>query len=195
MSLSQLEEVPVASLAVEEEASIAAPVRQPSYQPYKWQFLNRVLDIVDGITRGKAGLLQRLTTFLFIGGLGALVNLAVYYLVFNVIGWPAQEFVRMVLAWALATEISLMANFIANDLVTFRNLPGHERAWWQRCVRFHVTSLSGSVLTFLIQSSLSTFAHITPIVAQAIALVIVTFYNFSIHHIFTYREAKLKPAK
>ncbi len=31
-----------------------------TYQPYPWQLANRVLDFVDGKTRGKAGQIQRI---------------------------------------------------------------------------------------------------------------------------------------
>src|SRR4051794_15875286 len=54
----------------------------PSYQPYAWTFLNRVLDLVDQKANGRAGWLQRFISYLFFGGLAALVNLATFYIMY-----------------------------------------------------------------------------------------------------------------
>ncbi|SRR5579875_279312 len=166
-----------------------------SYQPTRWAFVNKVLDIVDALTGGRAGWVQRFFTFAFIGGCAALVNIAVFYLVFDVIAQPSNEVARNIIASIFAAEISIMANFIPNDYFTFRHLAGHKRSWWARCLRFQMTAASGSILTFVIEFSLSHLLTVRPIFAQAIALIIVLFYNFSFHHIFTYRRVKHAPGK
>jgi len=191
MSECNLEEVPVVS-GMQEETSIS---RLPSYRPYPWTFANRVLDIVDNVTGGRAGVCQRFVTYVFIGGFAALVNLAVFYVIFYHAGLPFNDIVRNVIAWLFAAEISILANFIPNDFVTFRHLPGRARSWSDRCVRFHITSIGGSVLTFLIQFGLTHIGRVPAIAAEAVALILVLFYNFSFHHIFTYRHVKLQPAK
>ncbi len=114
--------------------------RLPSYHPTAWAFVNRVLDIVDTKTGGRAAWCQRFFMFAFIGGFAALVNMTVFYLVFYVIALPVNE--------------------------------------------------GGNVLTFVIQFTISHLLHMQPIIAQAIALILVLFYNFSFHHIFTYRHIK-----
>ncbi len=162
----------------------------PSYRPTAWAAVNHVLDTIDHMSGGRAGWFQRFFTYLFIGGAASLVNLAVFYLVDYRLGLPVNGVVHNIIASVLACEISIMANFIPNDRFTFRGLPGYERSWWQRCMRFHITSLSGSILTFLIQFAFSYVGHVPPIFAQAAALILVLFYNFSFHHIFTYRRVK-----
>jgi putative flippase GtrA len=169
---------------------VTPAARLASYRPTQWTFLNRVLDIVDDVTGGRAGWCQRFFTFAFIGGIGALINMAVFYIVFDIVAQPANETVRNVVASVFAAEISIMANFMLNDFFTFRHLPGHQRTWLARCMRFHVTAIGGTVLTFLIEFSTSHLLHVRPIYAQAIALIIVLFYNFSFHHLFTYRHVK-----
>ena len=169
---------------------VAPAPRLPSYHPTAWAFVNRVLDIVDTITGGRATWCQRFFMYAFIGGFAALVNIAVFYLVFYVIALPVNETIHNVIAAVLAAEIAIMANFVPNDFFTFRHLPGHRRSWVARCMRFHITSVGGNVLTFVIQFTISHLLHMQPIIAQAIALILVLFYNFSFHHIFTYRRVK-----
>ena len=184
--LEQNSEVSESSYAQE----VPVAPRSASYQPTGWAFVNRVLDIVDNVTHGRAGLCQRFFMFAFIGGLAALVNIAVFYIVFDVIKLPVNETIHNVIASVFAAEISIMANFVPNDFFTFRHLAGHQRSWLARCLRFHITSVGGSLLTFVIEFSLSHLLPVRPIIAQAIALIIVLFYNFSFHHIFTYRHVK-----
>src|SRR5579883_1847381 len=167
----------------------AKPAR--SYQSYSWDLLNRVLDVVDDKTNGRAGWLQRFVSYLFFGGAAALVNLAVFYIMFYHVAAslnPAPA--RNILSYIFAAELSILANFIPNDRFTFRHLPGASRPWIQRCLRFHMTTIVGSLLTFLIEFALSTFTHTQPIIAEAVATLLVLIYNFSFHHIFTYRHVK-----
>lgn len=166
--------------------------RLPSYQPTAWAFVNRALDIVDTLTGGRAAWFQRFIMYAFIGGFAALVNMAVFFVVFYVIALPVNEPIHNVIASAVAAEISIFANFVPNDYFTFRRLPGHKRSWIARCMRFHITSFGGIFLTFVIQFSISHGLRVQPIISQAIALILVLFYNFTFHHIFTYR--RLKPA-
>lgn len=189
MKQSLLEHDLESSASLGRQETPLAP-RLPSYHPTAWAFVNRVLDIVDTMTGGRAGWLQRFFIYSFIGGCAALVNMAVFYLVFYMIALPVSEALHNVIASAFAAEISIIANFVPNDYVTFRHLPGHQRSWSERCLRFHITSASGIVLTFVIQFTISHWLHMQPIIAQAIALILVLFYNFSVHHLFTYRHVK-----
>jgi putative flippase GtrA len=167
-------------------------LRLPSYRPTPWRVMNSLLDTVDGATRGRAGWVQRFVLYLFIGGSAAVVNLVVFYLVFYRIPLPVHTAVHNVIAEGLAAEISIMANFIPNDFFTFKYLPGHARSWGARCLRFHITSIGGSILTLLIEFTLHYLAHVPALVAQAVALMLVLVYNFSFHHIFTYRKTTPK---
>lgn len=189
-----------------QEAIPATPFAKPqSYHSTSWGVVNSLLDRVDTLTHGRAGLLQRFSSFVVIGGLAAVVNLVVFYLAFYHIPFPASvgTVLPNITASALAAEISIMANFILNDRFTFRYLPGRNRSWLTRCARFQMTSVTGSILTFLIEFGLTPLVHTffvragssilaahAEFVAQAVAIIIVLFYNFAIHHLFTYRHVK-----
>lgn len=164
------------------------PVR--SYHPTHSALVNRTLDTVDRVSHGKAGMLQRLFSYLFIGGCAALVNLAVLRIFYYNIRWPANDAVRFIWASAWAYEISIFANFVPNDYITFRHLAGHQRSWLARCLRFHITSIGGIIVTFAIAGGLKFGLHVDAFIAQAIALLIAVVFNFTFHHIFTYRHVK-----
>ncbi len=169
--------------AVHASAS-AGVIAEQSYYDTRWPQVNRALAIADTLTHGRAGLLQRLASYLVIGGTAAVVNLVilaifVHYGSANVLWyWLAANVV--------AYEVAIMVNFIPNDYFTFSHLAGHERSWLARCLRFHITSLSGVLVTFILSTILFHLLGLPPLVAQAIALIIATAYNFTVHHLFTY---------
>ncbi len=180
------------NLSIQSSGTVLTPSRSlPSYQPYRWNVLNQVLDIVDARTKGRAGWLQRLVSYLFFGGAAALVNLAVFYIMFyHVLARLDPVPLRNIFSYIAAAELSIIANFIPNDRFTFNRLPGARRPWLQRCLRFHMTTVVGSLLTFLLEMSFSSFIHMEPILSEATATLLVLIYNFSFHHIFTYRHIK-----
>lgn len=167
----------------------ASPASRHSYHPTRWPFVNHLLDHVDSMTRGRAGQIQRFVTFAFLGGWASLVNLAIFSFMLSR-SVPSNYEARYMLAFLLASEISIIVNFSLNDYFTFRHLPGHARSWWARCARFHMTSVSAILLTLLINFALSHGLGIHAILAQALAILIVLFYNFTVHHVFTYRHIK-----
>lgn len=164
-----------------------------TYHPTRWPFVNNLLDIVNSVSGGRAGQLQRFISFAFFGGLAALVNLGVFYVVYYHSGkliTISNSNLLYLIAYVIAAEISIVANFSLNDYFTFRHMPGHARSWKVRCARFHVTSVSGIILTFLIGFGLHSGLRINPVLSQGIAILIVLFYNFAAHHFFTYRHVK-----
>lgn len=181
-------------LSTSPKLAVATPVpavSSPSYQPYPWSLANQILDLIDVKTNGHAGQVQRVFSYLLFGGMAALVNLVVFFLMYHfVLPTLDPAWMRNTLSYIVAAECSIVANFIPNDRFTFNTLPGAKRPWLQRCMRFHMTCIVGSGLTFLIEFALSTFTRTEPVVAEAIATLIVLIYNFSFHHIFTYRRIR-----
>lgn len=168
--------------AIRRSAPLAAPTQ--SYYDTRWPLVNRALAITDTITQGRAGLLQRLSTYLVFGGTAAVVNLSILAIFFH---FGSEKVLwYWLVANVVAYEISILANFIPNDYFTFRHLAGHNRSWLARCARFHVTSLSGVVVTFILSALLFHLLGLPALVAQAIALILATAYNFTVHHLFTY---------
>ncbi len=193
--LLELEEENTAKLRVSGRGVRASSSahRLPSYHPTRLKFVNAILDLADNVTGGRAGWLQRLSTYLCIGGFAAVVNIVIFSLVLYRVPLPFPWMtynIHNILANVIAAEISIMANFIPNDYFTFRHLPGHSRTWLQRCMRFQMTAISGSVLTILLEFTFVSFLHVFAILAQALALILALVYNFTAHHVFTYRHIK-----
>ncbi|HUY76153.1 MAG TPA: GtrA family protein [Ktedonobacterales bacterium] len=170
------------------QAYPAPTVPGRSYEPTRWDVVNGLLAWTDDLTHGKAGLVQRLFTYLLIGGTAALVNLGILAILYDL--GNRNNLLYYIFANAVAYEISIMANFVPNDYFTFRHMAGHQRSWAARCLRFHITSIGGIIVTFAISTGLKIGFHLTSerdlLIAQAIALIIAVFFNFTVHHLFTY---------
>ena len=193
---SNVEEIIDPSLEVVEEIAeimdqVAPAALVPSYQSTPWNAVNLLLDRVDIVTGGRAGSLIQFGSFLFIGGTTTILNLIILYVILNFISFPSNlAFFHNLIGSASGSELSLLANFALNDRFTFRHNPGHERSWFARLSRFHATAIIGILLTIGIQTTLITFLHLNALIAQAIAVIIVLFYNFFFHQFFTYRRLK-----
>jgi putative flippase GtrA len=161
----------------------------PSYSPTKWDFLNNILDRVDVITKGRAGSLMMFATFLIIGGFTSLINIGIAMVVWDLF-LPTSNALTNLVGTVVGIEISLVVNFIFNDKFTFNNAPGHDRPWIVRFFRFHATGLVGVLLTISLQSVFVDFLNLNKTIALAISIIIVLFYNFTFHQIFTYRRVK-----
>jgi putative flippase GtrA len=174
---------------------MAPPRSLPSYHPTRSAQVNRALDLADQLTGGRADWVQRFVSYSFIGGCAAVVNLVIFSLMWQVAPLPFdthiwwQDGLKWFTAFVVAAEISIFANFIPNDYFTFRHLPGHQRAWVARAARFHLTCMPGALLTGAI-SGAAHFARIQATLGQAIAIAIVFLFNFTFHHVFTYRHVK-----
>jgi putative flippase GtrA len=160
---------------------------QKSYSPTGNAYVDAALELIDRLTRGRADWFQRAFSYLLIGGFSVAVNLAVFSLVYYRLSWPAGQQLRYAFAFAAASEVSILANFFPNDAITFRHLLGHTRPWLVRCIRFHGTYLLGTLLQLLLSFSLHLLGS-PAVFAQALAIALVTAFNFAFHHNFTYRR-------
>jgi putative flippase GtrA len=180
----------VSARAASESQSKSRP--RPTYHPTGIKLADRALDLADELTNGRADWIQRFFSYSFIGGVAALINLLTLGLVLNNVPIPGVSHdVHYAIAFIIATEVSLMANFIPNDRITFSRLPGHSRSWLARCIRFHMTGVGGIIVTALVSGSLHLAAHVPALASQAVALIVALAFNFTFHHLFTYRH---KPA-
>lgn len=161
----------------------------PSYRPTGVGLIDRSLDLADRLTNGRAEWVQRLFSYLFVGGIAAIINLITLQLTLNLLAPATFPYsFHYAIAFAIATEVSILANFIPNDRITFSHLPGHSRSWLQRCGRFHVTCTGGVIVTLAVSSLLHLVFKVPALPSQAVALIIATAFNFTFHHLFTYRH-------
>lgn len=143
--------------------------------------------MIGTLTRGHADWFGRAFSYLLIGGFSAVVNLLVFSLVYYRVTWPLDQQWHYIVAFGVASEVSIIVNFFPNDAITFRRLPGHVRPWPVRCARFHLTYLLGTLLQLFASFSLHALGS-PALFAQAAAIGLVTAFNFAFHHILTYRR-------
>lgn len=174
------------------DCSTGTPAQHPrafqkSYAPTGNAYADAALDMIDRLTRGRADWFQRAFSYLLIGGFSMVVNLVVFSLVYYGVTWPTNQQWHYALAFVVASEVSILVNFFPNDAITFRHLSGHSRPWLARCIRFHGTYLLGTLLQLLLSFTLHLLGC-PAVLAQALAIALVTAFNFVFHHIFTYRR-------
>jgi putative flippase GtrA len=126
----------------------------------------------------------RLFSFLGIGGFGAIVNLLCFSGVYYTLLVVTNSSIAYGMAFVVGTEVSIFSNFILNDRLTFGDL--HARSWQARCLRYHVTSVGGVLLTLGCSLLLLHLLHVPAFPAQATALIFATACNFVLHRVFTY---------
>jgi putative flippase GtrA len=149
-----------------------------------WTLGRRVRGWIERQPSGSAGWNRRLVSFLVIGGIGTLVNLACFSLVYYALPSSVGA-ARWPLAFIAGTEVSILSNFLLNDWLTFHALPGHGRSRIARCARFHLTALAAVLVTFAVSFSLHRLGVLATL-AQAAGILVATAFNFVFHHVFTY---------
>lgn len=172
------------------EPEVVMEPSSPSYYLTRWPLVNRVLAVTEQVTHGKAGLIQRAFTYLLVGGFAACVNLTVFTIVLALPIVASNDQAHNLVAYLVAAEISILANFIPNDRITFSHLPGHSRSWYARCLRFHTTTIAGTIITFVIEEITHYGFHVPGLFAEATGIIIALSFNFTMHHVFTYGHVK-----
>jgi putative flippase GtrA len=88
--------------------------------------------------------MSRLLKFAVVGGLGTLVNELVFL--------TTTKLLSISIALALAIEISIIFNFILNDIWTFKDK--RIGKIWKRLLKFHMSSASGGVIQYIVVISI-----------------------------------------
>jgi dolichol-phosphate mannosyltransferase len=125
-------------------------------------------------------MLKRFIQFGLVGGTGVLVDMTVLFLLADprTLGW------NLSVSKAIAAEIAIVNNFIWNDLWTFRDLSADQTGWRSRSNRFgkfNLICLAGIALNILILNGEVHWLHINVYVANCIAIVLVSSWNFGMN--------------
>jgi dolichol-phosphate mannosyltransferase len=125
----------------------------------------------------------RFLRFGFVGLSGVFVDMAVLYLLHSAAS-------PLGLAWGLtrskilASEVAILNNFFWNDRWTFKDLSGQQSSigqWFKRFLKFNLICLLGLTLNVLILNLLFNVFGINEYVANFLAIVLVTVWNFWIN--------------
>jgi dolichol-phosphate mannosyltransferase len=91
-------------------------------------------------------LAERIIKFGIVGASGVLVNLGLYALLTRAAGL-GETLLGKNVSYAASVELSILSNFLLNDLWTFADRRGHS-GFFTRLGRFHVVSLIGFGVNF-----------------------------------------------
>jgi dolichol-phosphate mannosyltransferase len=90
-----------------------------------------------------------------------------------------------------AIEISILSNFLLNDLWTFRADKEHAlSSRWHRLVSFQVVSIGGAVINFAVLNILSLILGIDYRVSNIVGILIGFTWNFIINRNLTWKKAR-----
>ena len=122
-------------------------------------------------------LLTRLSKFLVVGGLGALVNTGMLVILYH------ELHLALVVASALATELAIGHNYLWNDRWTF----AQRSLSLSRFAKFNLVSLGGQCVTVATLWILVQHVGLHYIVANVIAIGLAVAWNFSVNLRWTWR--------
>ncbi len=130
--------------------------------------------------------LRRYVKFCVVGGSGVVVDMGIIYLLASpsMLGWNIS------LSKVIAAEVAIFNNFLWNDLWTFRGLAGERnlwRDWLARFLKFNLICLAGIVLSVLLLNVQVYWLHLNLYLANFIAIVLVSLWNFFLNLRFGWR--------
>lgn len=122
----------------------------------------------------------RLSKFLLVGGVGALVNSVALLLLYQRVHLP------LVVASALSVELAIVSNFLWNDRWTF----GRRERSLGRFARFNLVSLGGLVITTFTLWVLVHHLGLYYLAANLLGIGLATAWNFVANLLWTWRDAQ-----
>lgn len=124
---------------------------------------------------------KKVFKFGMVGLSGIVVNLAILYLLVE------YAYINKDLASPVAIEVSILNNFIWNDLWTFATEQDRRFASrWHRLVAFNLVSIGGAVINYVIFLVLTGGFAVYYMAAQFIGILVAFIWNFMVNRRFTY---------
>ncbi|WP_019499506.1 glycosyltransferase [Pseudanabaena sp. PCC 6802] len=135
--------------------------------------------------------IKRFVRFGLVGLSGVFVDMAIFYLLHD----PAALGLPLTRSKVVAAEVAIVNNFLWNDLWTFRDISSQQRGWSKRIkrfIKFNLVCLLGLFLNVLIVNVLVNYFNLHYLIANLIAIAIVTVWNFWINLKLSWRVTQTK---
>jgi dolichol-phosphate mannosyltransferase len=135
--------------------------------------------------------IKRFVRFGLVGLSGVFVDMAIFYLLHD----PAALGLPLTRSKVIAAEIAIVNNFLWNDFWTFRDISSQQRGRSKRIkrfIKFNLVCLLGLVLNVAIVNILVNYFNIHYLIANLIAIAIVTIWNFWINLKLSWRVTQTK---
>jgi dolichol-phosphate mannosyltransferase len=131
----------------------------------------------------------RFIRFILVGFSGLAIDMGSLYLLYDVLGLGLTR------SAIFASELGIINNFLWNDLWTFRDLSKHQRQRrkiLKRLAKFNIICLMGLILKILLLNALFNGLHLNAYLANFLAIVSVTIWNFWINLKLSWRVTETK---
>jgi len=156
----------------------AASCAEPRQQDRGMPVARRWSALADHVQR--RAFLARVSKFLLVGGIGALVNSLALLLLFQ------RAHLPLVLASVLSAEVAIIHNFCWNDRWTFRRT----RLSLRRFAKFNLVSLAGLVITICTLWLLVEHLGVYYLAANLLSIGLATAWNFAVNVVWTWGGAR-----
>jgi len=133
--------------------------------------------------------IERFIRFVLVGLSGLVIDMGILWLLHGLFGFGLTR------SAILAGEIAIINNFLWNDLWTFGDIARKQRQSSKvvkRFLKFNIICLMGLILKVLILNIFFNALHLNAYLANFLAIVLVTFWNFWINLKLSWRVTETK---
>ena len=148
-------------------------------------YIRQVLDITRHAFSSRKGRVweecRKILSFGIVGISGIFVNMGVLWLLTSIAGIPD------LISLAIAIELSIVNNFVWNDLWTFGE--GHRsRNVWHRFISFQLVSIGGALINWFLYYLLTRFGGVEYLLANLMAILVAFSWNYLVNRNITWRR-------
>ena len=162
------------------------PPRPPTRTAFRYRYLRFYQDQLQPSLQssGQWEALQQFAQFCLVGATGVLVDMSLFWLLCEKLNLDLQY------GKPIAAEVALLNNFAWNERWTFAGASCDRASVLTRLKRFHLICGSGIAISVCIVFILVRSLHFHALVANAIAIGMVSFWNFTLAKSWSWRSAK-----
>ncbi|HEY9664176.1 MAG TPA: GtrA family protein, partial [Allocoleopsis sp.] len=189
MGRGQIDQIAEVGYVFQEREAGESKVTGQQYYDYLRHLLRLRLSAKPSVLNLWRFPLGRFIRFALVGVSGLVVDMGMLYLLYDVVG------LRLTRSAILAAELAIVNNFIWNDRWTFRDLASQQRAKRQvvkRFLKFNLVCLAGVVLKIILLNILFNGLYLNAYLANLIAILLVTLWNFWINLKLSWRVTQVK---
>jgi dolichol-phosphate mannosyltransferase len=132
---------------------------------------------------------KRFIRFGVVGLSGVCVDMSLLYFLHD----PARLDLGLTVSKIIAAEISIINNFTWNEIWTFGDISSQQDSWhqrWLRLIKFNAVCLLGLIFNVAILNLISNILSLNYLIANLVAIFVVTFWNFWINLKLNWRITK-----
>lgn len=184
---NSVKELPYEFVNRQEGSSKLTPKVICEYAFQVWDILRHSLSLKRGAVWEEC---KKLVKFGLVGISGIFVNLAVLFILVE-FGWLSKE-----IASLLAIEISILTNFVGNDLWTFSGVGGDDPTFLEIFIRlasFNLISAGGALINYMVFILLTGWLSVYYLLAQFIGILVAFGWNFIINRRLTWGKKTTQP--